>query len=325
MENKRLPVSIIIPAFNSQATIGLCLDSVRKLSYPSQKLEIILVDNGSTDETPFIASCYGAKVFIRPRIFVSEMRNFGAMQAGGDIYGFIDSDCIISPDWLTNGLRHLDNPGVGAAGCGYALNTPPCWIEKHWLYMHLSPVSQVNFLPAGNMLIKKSTFWNIGGFNSRIETGEDSELCLRLRKAGFRIISDSDIKNVHLGNPKSLIKFLRKEIWYGKGLAACINAHDWTDRTFLLTNLFLLSLLSLMLGAVMFPISGNPIVAFAGISGASLVIALSTVYRSVRRRTCGSVPPLALLNTVYYLGRSVSLFKIYFNLFKNLFGNRSAT
>jgi len=316
---KEIPtVSIIIPAFNSESTIGRCLESIRKLSYPAQKLEIILVDNGSTDGTPSIAGDYGARVFIRPGIFVSEMRNFGAMQAGGEIYAFIDSDCMVAPDWLNNGLRHLQNPGIGAAGCGYALNTPPCWIEKHWLYMHLTPVSHVNFLPAGNMLIKKTTFWKIGGFNSQLETGEDSDLCSRLRRDGLQIVSDSGIKNIHLGNPKSLRHFLRKEIWYGKGLAACISARDWRDRTFLLTNLFLLGLLFFFSGTVILMIGDSPLLMYGGIAQVLLVIGASTVYRSFQRRAFGSIFHLAILNSVYYFGRSIALTEIYLSLAKNL-------
>jgi glycosyltransferase involved in cell wall biosynthesis len=313
-------VSIIIPAYNSQATIERCLQSIRNLDYPAPTLEIIVVDNGSVDETPIIAARWGAKVFVRPDIFVSEMRNYGAEKASGDVLGFIDSDCMVTPGWLNNGLRQLQKRDVAIAGCGYASNNPPCWIERHWFYMHLSHNRQVNFVPAGNMLIKKPIFRQLGGFNPRLETGEDSDLCLRLRKMGLHIISDGSIKNVHLGNPRTLTTFLRKEIWYGKGLAACMNGHDWRDRTFLLTNMFLVALFLFAGGTIFLIAAGNPLMLYMGTAGIGLVVLISTVYRTLLRRSIRSFFHLALLNAVYYFGRAISLMQIYCNLCRRLTG-----
>jgi glycosyltransferase involved in cell wall biosynthesis len=313
-------VSIIIPAYNSQATIEKCLRSIRDLDYPARRLEVIVVDNGSVDGTPAIAGRWGAKVFVCPGIFVSEMRNYGANKASGDVLGFIDSDCMVTPGWLKSGLRQLQKRNVGIAGCGYASNNPPCWIERHWFYMHLSHNLQVNFVPAGNMLVKKTVFQQIGGFNPRLETGEDSDLCLRLRKKGFHIISDGRIKNIHLGNPRTLRAFLRKEIWYGKGLAACMNARDWRDRTFLLTNLFLAALFLIAGGIALLIAAGNPLMLYAGTGGIGLVVLISTAYRTLRRRAIKSFFHLALLNAVYYFGRAISLMQIYCDLCRKVTG-----
>jgi glycosyltransferase involved in cell wall biosynthesis len=320
MEREReLPrVSFIIPAFNSQRTIGRCLESLRNLDYPFEKLEVIVIDNGSKDGTPKTAARFGARVFVRPKIFVSEMRNYGAEQATGDVLAFVDSDCLICSHWLKGALEHLQDPTVGIAGCGYALDTSPGWIERHWFYMHLSSATPVTFVPAGNMAIKKSVFSGVGGFNPRLESGEDSDLCLRLRKAGLKIISDGALKNVHLGNPKSLSTFLRKEIWYGRGLQACISRDNWKDRTFLLANLFLMSLLLIIFGGLLLVFKSNPVVLSLGIAGVLFVITISTVYRTIRRGAFTSFVHLSILNTVYYFGRSISLLQIYLSLSKKL-------
>ncbi|RJP20684.1 MAG: glycosyltransferase [Candidatus Abyssobacteria bacterium SURF_5] len=305
-------VSIIVPAYNSRATIGPCLQSIRALEYPAEKIELIVIDNGSKDETRDIAAKAGATVIVRSDIFVSEMRNVAAKQARGEVFAFVDSDCVIAADWLINALRHLKNEAVGAAGCGYALGASPCWIERHWFYLHLdSGARAVTFLPAGNMAVRQSVFQKVGGFDPHLETGEDSDLCLRLRKEGFQIISDGAIRNVHLGNPKSLRKFLRKEIWYGKGLAACMNSHDWKDRTFVLTNLFLVSLFGMAAGIILSLLAGNPILLICGLSGAIMVVLVSTAYRTIQRRSLTSFFHLAVLHAVYYLGRSISLSEIY--------------
>ncbi|RKX92309.1 MAG: glycosyltransferase family 2 protein, partial [Spirochaetes bacterium] len=63
-------VSVIIPALNAESTIGLCLESIKSLDYPAGKLEIIVVDNGSTDRTREIAESFGAKVLYKPKLKV---------------------------------------------------------------------------------------------------------------------------------------------------------------------------------------------------------------------------------------------------------------
>ncbi len=316
--NHQPQVSIIIPAYNSERSIGLCLDAIRSLDYPARKLEVIVVDNGSRDQTISIARRHGARVLVHPRIFVSEMRNLAAQEATGEVLGFIDSDCLVSPTWLKNALRHLQEPSVAVAGCGYALGESPSWIERHWHYQYLKPPTEVNFIPAGNMTIKKSVFEQVGGFDPRLESGEDSDLCLRLRKLGLRIISDGAIKNIHLGNPKSLSVFLRKEIWYGKGLAACLTLEDWRDRTFLLANMYLASLLLTGAGILVLLFLKNALVFLTGLAGVCTIIIISTVYRTMQRRAPGSFFHLALLNAVYYLGRAISLVHVYLSLPRKL-------
>lgn len=322
-ERKIETVSAIIPAFNSKETIGRCLQAIRNLDHPADKVEVIVVDNGSSDATPDIALQYGARVLFYPKIFVSEMRNMGVASSIGEIIAFIDSDCIVSPDWLRCGLRQLEDSRVGIVGCGYAINNPPSWIERHWFSSHLIPKSKVNFLPAGNMLLRKDVFWRAGGFNPRLETGEDSDLCLRLRKLGYSIVSDSTMRNVHLGNPRSLAAFFRKEVWYGKGLAACLNLHDWRDRTFLLTNIFLLGLFFVIIGVPSYFLLRSPLPLFGGIGTLLFVIGLATVYRTIRRGKFSSLLPLGALNGVYFLGRSIALMQIYAGLYKKRQGRHS--
>jgi len=304
-------VSFIIPTFNSGATITRCLRSIHQLDYPPEKIEVIVVDNGSTDTTIRLAEQHGAQVLIRPNVFVSELRNIGAEEAKGEVLAFVDSDCLVSPLWLKNALQHLQRPSVAAAGCGYALPSPPSWIEQYWFYLHISPPNRVSYVPAGNMLIRKALFKDASGFNSQLETGEDSEFCLRLRNMGFVIISDPAIKNVHLGNPKTLGQFFRKELWHGKGLVACISGHNWTDRTFLLTNIFLTGFLVLLLGVVCYFLLQKALPIYIGAAAIGFVVIISTAFRSLRRRTLYSLPYLLVLNISYYLARSICLLTIY--------------
>lgn len=311
-------VSFIIPALNAERVIRQCLESIKALEFSSADLEIIVVDNGSSDSTSDIARELGAAVFVKPNLSISSLRNFGVEQSAGMYLAFVDSDCILAKQWLSAALPYFTDPNIAAVGCGYSYNYPPSWIENHWYYLCASQPGEASFLPSGNMLIKRSAFLKIGGFNPDLETGEDSDLCLRLRKAGFRIISDSRIENIHLGNPKSLKTFFLKEIWYGKGLKSCVSADSWKDKTFLLTNLFLLGLIISILGLISSRLMGNSWVSWIGSSTVAFVLLGSTVYRTIRRGKLSSFPYLLVLYAAYYLGRSIALVDIYSNMIRKI-------
>lgn len=84
-KNSQPFVSVIIPALNADKTIKACLKALFSLSYPKDKIEIILVDNGSSDRTLDIAKSFPVKVYIKPDISISALRNYGASVARGAI------------------------------------------------------------------------------------------------------------------------------------------------------------------------------------------------------------------------------------------------
>ena len=85
-------VSIVIPALNSEATMGKCLQSIKSLNYPEKKYEIVVVDNGSADMTAEIAKKYGARVLYKPDKKIGALRNCGAKVSLGEIIACTDSD-----------------------------------------------------------------------------------------------------------------------------------------------------------------------------------------------------------------------------------------
>ena len=219
-------ISIIIPVLNAERYIGDCLESIKKQSLPKNLFEVILIDSGSTDTTLKISNQFLSdlclKIFIKPKIHVSSLRNFGVQQAKGDIIAFLDADCIVDVDWLKNGSHALKegNERIGIAGAPYSIPSNSTWVAKAWALNSSNQIKQgeVEWLPAGNMFIKKKLFLNVGGFNEYLETNEDCDLCYRLKEKGYFIILEQGIKNTHLGTPQTLIGFLRKEIWQGKSV-----------------------------------------------------------------------------------------------------------
>jgi len=110
-------VSVIIPNYNYARTLGLCLASVRAQTYP--RIELVVVDDGSTDASVAIAQDYGADVTVTPtNIGAPAARNLGALRAHGDILFFVDSDVALAPDAVAGAVALLTgDPAVGGV-CG---------------------------------------------------------------------------------------------------------------------------------------------------------------------------------------------------------------
>src|SRR5207244_7067980 len=92
-------VSVVVASYNGARTLKTCLESLSQLNYSDY--EIILVDDGSTDNTSEVAKHYPAVRYIhQPNQGLSVARNTGIAAASGEIVAFTDSDCRADPDWL---------------------------------------------------------------------------------------------------------------------------------------------------------------------------------------------------------------------------------
>lgn len=102
---------------NRPEDIAACLHSLTQVDYPAEKLEIIVVDDGSTDQTADAAREYGVKVISQARsLGAAASRNRGAEIAGGEFLAFLDSDCLVSSSWLREIIPWFTLPGIGAVG-----------------------------------------------------------------------------------------------------------------------------------------------------------------------------------------------------------------
>jgi glycosyltransferase involved in cell wall biosynthesis len=217
-------VSVIIPALNEEKMIGRCLESLAESRYPQDRFEVILVDNGSTDHTLEITQSFSARLRLtilqRPGVNISGLRNLGAAKAKGEVLAFLDADCSIPANWIENSVLHLASDHAGVIGGDYEIPKDSSWVARVWFEVG-SPTKdgEVTFVPSGNMLMKSSTFMQIGGFNETIKTSEDCELCFRAREAGFPVRLIREIAVTHWTTPQTLREFYRKQVWHGTHVA----------------------------------------------------------------------------------------------------------
>ena len=222
-------VSVIIPCFNEQDNIQKCLDSIFAVNYPEHLLEVIVVDNGSTDQTKKIAQKYNIVFLEDDKKKVSGLRNFGAKSAKGDILAFIDADCIVSYNWLVNAQKYFDDNDIAAWGSPPTIPDNATWVQKTWYLIRQkkNKIEQVDWLESMNLFVKIEDFKKIQGFNETLETAEDVDFCYRITKTG-KIISNASIKVIHTGEAKDIKMFIKKEIWRGISNLSGIKSHGLT-------------------------------------------------------------------------------------------------
>lgn len=219
-----LRVSVIIPAWNEEEMIGRCLNSLAASCYPEDAFEVVLIDNGSTDRTLEIAQAFSTQLKLtilqKPGVNISALRNLGAATSKGEILAFLDADCSVPTNWIENAALHLASEPSGVIGGNIDIPEDSGWVARAWFKVGYAPRDgEVTYVPSGNMLMRRSTFLRIGGFNEGIKTSEDCELCFRARGAGFTVQEIREMAVIHWRTPQTLLEFYRREVWHGTHVA----------------------------------------------------------------------------------------------------------
>ncbi len=192
-------VSIVIPVMDRADELARCLASLGRLAYPQEKLQVIVVDDGSRDASPQVARQFGALLVPsggRGR-GPAAARNAGASTARGEILAFIDSDCTASADWLAELIPLFSDPKTAAVGGLVDGMCTESAVDRYEAVMSSlslgsrersgSSGDDTFYLPSCNLLVRRTLFKNVGGFKESMHVGEDVDLTWRLRDAGWTI------------------------------------------------------------------------------------------------------------------------------------------
>lgn len=207
---KILDISVIIPVRNGEGTIIACLDSLASQVHRPQ--EIIVVDNGSTDQTvsfvkqwilshPDLSSRFVTEIKRGP----SAARNRGGRIAKGRILAFLDADCIAPSGWLQR-ISDEIHQGAGVVGGPYQGAALIAAVEKYatlgWFFRSMNQYSLrspfvSHFLLGGNMALLRRNWEKVRGFDEALHAGEDLDLSFRLKKEGVSVKYIPSLRVVH--------------------------------------------------------------------------------------------------------------------------------
>jgi hypothetical protein len=277
---RRPVVSFIIPVRNGSAHVSRCLAAIAANARTSADVEVLVVDNGSTDGSGESARRLGARVVSLPGARVGTCRNAGAAAARGDILAFIDVDNEIGAGWLRSCATAFQEDGIGAAGYPYNAPADATWVQRAYdgLRARTSDRRDVEWLGAGNLAIRRTVFEQIGGFDEGLEACEDVQLCQAVRRAGHRVAGEPGMKSVHHGDPRTLTELFLGELWRGRDNLRVSLRGPMTVRTLpsmILPVAGLASLGLLALGLLSWPWTGGTLAA-TGVAGALAIASLKT-------------------------------------------------
>jgi len=217
-ENLQLGVSIIVTTFNSAQTLDECLQSILKLDYPKELLEVIVVDGGSTDDTIKIAKKHPVKL-VYSQLNPAAAYNLVLQDTKHEVIGLIDSDAKVEKKWLQKLVKLLSDPKIaGASGTVKTWNKNklvPRVIGYELNYRYQRLPKSVERVATMNLLLKKEIVKKIGGFDEDLPTQYDTDIGARLAKEGYIIAFDSEAICYHFHRP-TLIGFFRQQYKYGQ-------------------------------------------------------------------------------------------------------------
>lgn len=194
-------VTVIIPNYNYAKTLGKCLDAL--MVQTLDDFEVIVVDDGSTDQSVDIAGHYPCRIIRTANCGVSAARNTGAAHARGDILFFLDSDVALFPDALANTVKQFESDASLGSVCGIyakeALFNDGLVEEYRTLQGYYWRMSSEGYVTAGFFslgAVKKAVFDELGGFNERLTNSEDLELGHRLNEK-YKLLLTSSVMGYH--------------------------------------------------------------------------------------------------------------------------------
>ncbi|GAB2948571.1 hypothetical protein GCM10027280_41510 [Micromonospora polyrhachis] len=202
-ESRPALVSVIVPSLNTAKTIGLCIEAVLAQTYPA--IEMIVVDDGSTDGTADIARAYGCTVIRLPRnVGTGPARNRGIEASHGSVLFFLDADVALAPDAVENAVRILDeNPTYGAVWGVYAdrpLVDDGLVKRVQVLHAHYRQIRKLGPARTGHFAggaIRRRVVDEVGMFDERLgPINEDTEYSLRIAER-FPMVRTTEVVGYH--------------------------------------------------------------------------------------------------------------------------------
>ena len=234
-------VSVIVPCFNEEETVIGTIDSLKALNFPADKLSIIAVDDGSTDDTWSYLERYAndpqVKIFHKENGGKHTAVNLGISRSQSDIVGCLDADSFVHPEALNRMLPLFADPLVASVTPAIKVRTPRGWLEHIqyaeynigiFLRKMYSTFNAIHVTPGPLSLFRRSVFATVGPFKSAYNT-EDLEMALRLHRHNPKI-ENAEHAYVYTTPPSTIRALVKQRVRWTTGFL--LNVRDYRDLLF---------------------------------------------------------------------------------------------
>jgi hypothetical protein len=199
-------VTVIIPTYQRARYLPHLFAALGAQVYPADRMEVIVVDNSSTDDTEAVVGEWARAMPFAMRFHRKEnngpaaSRNVGARLATGDVLAYTDSDCIPDPRWIVNAVRRLKDGAGMVAGPMIGLRRASDGLVQHKQIFH-----DDGTYPTGNVILWRKWFETVDGFDEQfgiypwggLVAGEDTDFAWRARRAGASVEWAYDVRVGH--------------------------------------------------------------------------------------------------------------------------------
>lgn len=214
--------SVIVPAYNAGNTIDACLNALTHQSVSNDDYEVIVVDDGSRDDTGAIIKRFPVRYIFQENRGPAAARNHGTKVAEGKIILFTDSDCIPTRDWIDEMVKPFGDPDVIAVKGAYrtsqrSLTARFAQVEFEERFEMLKRADSIDMVDTYSAAFRKDIFRDAGGFDESfpVANNEDTDLSYKLSRLGKKMLFNPDAVVYHLNHPDSIRRYARLKFWRG--------------------------------------------------------------------------------------------------------------
>lgn len=211
-------ISVVVPVYNAEKTIEKTIEAL--LSQKTEKkYEIIIIDDGSTDDTPNIIKKYPITIFTQENAGPAAARNAGWKMASGEIVAFTDSDCVPVPDWIEAISNHFKDYSVGGVGGTYKTENTgsilALYIAEDSRFRQSRLGREIEGTGTFSAAFRKKLLEQVGGFDEtyRGATAEDFDLGYAIRETGHKIIYEPEAIVGHY-HKEDFLKYIKGQFWH---------------------------------------------------------------------------------------------------------------
>ncbi|MEI6316733.1 MAG: glycosyltransferase family 2 protein [bacterium] len=234
-------VTIIVPCYNEEKSVEKTIDSLLALSYPKDKIKIMVVDDGSKDSTWQVLQKFkghpNIEIYTKPNGGKHTALNFGIEHLTTDFVGGLDADSFVHPEALKRIMSYFENPQTMAVSSAIVVHEPKNIIQRAQIAEYhfgvfmkkmLGTIGAIHVTPGPFTIFRREVFDNLGLYRKAHNT-EDAEIALRMQKNGYKIDHCPD-GYVYTVSPDTIPKLYRQRVRWSYGFLK--NAKDYKELFF---------------------------------------------------------------------------------------------